>query len=514
MYDTFMAKLWILDWTLFDTWRRVHPWTLTQDRPSSPQQEPWSGYCWQRKAQRRARSCGARQENRPPFGFLWGGMGVVVLARADGSGEVGSLATSSWPADPLPHQDSDSGRSEIWWNENWRWLFVFDCSPRVVSHLGSPASPAWLGLQKGWAGRRARRGWRGPRRRRSTSSFWCLRWTLPGERVRTRKRGTCLTLTSSQACTTSSGGSPSSRMCLLQELKLAASGWIYFPPSASRWEWKTNLFGEKNMLHRKCSNNRDLAAKPAEGAFDAFCPGGVVPSWHELATATPCTSGFALFILSLSLSILSYSLMDNLEGKAVGQSGRGVVAQKTLAKALRLSSSDHPTPPRAKIFGSKNWRIWLTPGGNGHGTGSPEYFKLDRGALDTGDAQGHSPVVDLIVGKLLAQQTAAVIHSLTEYMQEPPSSQNGIICQTWGAEGVQAQSCCMIFSLSGQKRGPARDYIGTLFCVSSFQVRLTLRSELEIWARQSLSRESITSETILAPCNTTVPTLANAHWSW
>ena len=72
----------------------------------------------------------------------------------------------------------------------------------------------------------------------------------------------------------------------------------------------------------------------------------------------------------------------------------------------------------------------MTPGGNGHGTGSPKYFKLDRGALDAGDAQGHSPVVNLIVGKLLAQQTAAVIHSLTEYMQEPPSSQNGIICQT------------------------------------------------------------------------------------
>ena len=105
------------------------------------------------------------------------------------------------------------------------------------------------------------------------------------------------------------------------------------------------------MLHRKCSNNRDLAAKPAEGAFDAFCPGRVVPSWHELASATPCTSGFALFILSLS--ILSYSLMDNLEGKAVGQSGRGVVAQKTFAKALRLSSCDHPTPPGAKNFGSK-----------------------------------------------------------------------------------------------------------------------------------------------------------------
>ena len=122
MYDTFMAKLWMLDWALFDTWRMVHPWTLTQDRPSFPQQEPWSGYCWQRKAQRRARSGGGRQENRPPFGFLWGGRGVVVLARAGGSGEVGSLATSSWPADPLSHQGSDLGRSEIWWNENWSWL--------------------------------------------------------------------------------------------------------------------------------------------------------------------------------------------------------------------------------------------------------------------------------------------------------------------------------------------------------------------------------------------------------
>ena len=35
----------------------------------------------------------------------------------------------------------------------------------------------------------------------------------------------------------------------------------------------------------------------------------------------------------------------------------------------------------------------------------------------------------------------------------------------------------------------------------------TLRREFEICARQSLSRESITSETILAPCKTTVPTL-------
>ena len=47
----------------------------------------------------------------------------------------------------------------------------------------------------------------------------------------------------------------------------------------------------------------------------------------------------------------------------------------------------------------------VRPGGNGHGASSPKYFKLDRGALDTGDAQGHSSVVDLIVRKLLTQQT-------------------------------------------------------------------------------------------------------------
>ena len=43
---------------------------------------------------------------------------------------------------------------------------------------------------------------------------------------------------------------------------------------------------------------------------------------------------------------------------------------------------------------------------------------------------------------------------------------------------------------------------------SRFRSCLTLRRELDIWARQSLSRESITNDTILAPCNTTVPTLA------
>ena len=51
---------------------------------------------------------------------------------------------------------------------------------------------------------------------------------------------TALALTSSQLCTTSSAGSPSSRMWRRHELKLAASGCTYFPPSASRCEWNTN----------------------------------------------------------------------------------------------------------------------------------------------------------------------------------------------------------------------------------------------------------------------------------
>ena len=93
-----------------------------------------------------------------------------------------------------------------------------------------------------------------------------------------------------------------------------------------------------------------FGAKPAERAFDAFCPGRVVPSWHKLAAATPRTSGFALFIISLSLSTVFYSLMDNLKGEAVRQSGWGVVSEETFAKALGLSSSNHPAPP-----GAKNW---------------------------------------------------------------------------------------------------------------------------------------------------------------
>ena len=47
------------------------------------------------------------------------------------------------------------------------------------------------------------------------------------------------------------------------------------------------------MLHKKMlKSQRFWGKKPAEGAFDAFCPGRVVARWHKLAAATPSTSGF------------------------------------------------------------------------------------------------------------------------------------------------------------------------------------------------------------------------------
>lgn len=55
-----------------------------------------------------------------------------------------------------------------------------------------------------------------------------------------------IALTSSQAWVISSGGLPLSFMCLRQELKFAASGWMYLSPGPIRCEWKMNLFGEKN----------------------------------------------------------------------------------------------------------------------------------------------------------------------------------------------------------------------------------------------------------------------------
>jgi hypothetical protein len=49
---------------------------------------------------------------------------------------------------------------------------------------------------------------------------------------------------------TSSGGEPLSFMCLLQELKLAASGCTYLAAGPVRCEWKMNLLGEKKRPHR------------------------------------------------------------------------------------------------------------------------------------------------------------------------------------------------------------------------------------------------------------------------
>ena len=49
-----------------------------------------------------------------------------------------------------------------------------------------------------------------------------------------------------------SGGSPRSFVCLRQELKFAASGCMYLSVSVNkRWEWKTNLFGEKKTAQKE-----------------------------------------------------------------------------------------------------------------------------------------------------------------------------------------------------------------------------------------------------------------------
>lgn len=58
-----------------------------------------------------------------------------------------------------------------------------------------------------------------------------------------------IALTSSQAWVISSGGPPLNFMCRRHELKLAASGCTYLSLGLNRWEWKMNLFGEKNNPH-------------------------------------------------------------------------------------------------------------------------------------------------------------------------------------------------------------------------------------------------------------------------
>ena len=170
----------------------------------------------------------------PPPSGLSEGRAVVFLARAGGSGVAGTLATSSLARALWCHQGSDLGRSEVLKKiENRRWLHVV--AHLVLLHI--------RGLQLhllGWGGRG--KGWI-----REGGGAGGVHWgggqhPLPGAPIEhgliteyeEERQRTGFTLTSSQACTTSSGGSPSSRMCRLHELKLAASGWIYFPPSANR----------------------------------------------------------------------------------------------------------------------------------------------------------------------------------------------------------------------------------------------------------------------------------------
>lgn len=70
--------------------------------------------------------------------------------------------------------------------------------------------------------------------------------------------------------------------------------------------------------------------------------------------------------------------------------GRGVVAEERFAQTLGLSTRDHAAPPR----------------GDRHRPGATEDLQLHRGALDAGDAQCHSPIVDLVVAELFQQRVA------------------------------------------------------------------------------------------------------------
>jgi len=65
-----------------------------------------------------------------------------------------------------------------------------------------------------------------------------------------------------------------------------------------------------------------------------------------------------------------------------------VRAQERLAQPLGFTFGDHAAAPR----------------GDRHGASTPQDLQLHRRALDTRDAQGHPPVVDLVVAVVLQQR--------------------------------------------------------------------------------------------------------------
>ena len=107
----------------------------------------------------------------------------------------------------------------------------------------------------------------------------------------------------------------------------------------------------------------------AVGTLDAFRPGAVVTRGDEIATATPAT------------------FVRHVEGEVLGQLRGTGLLQEGLDQPLGLSLSDHST----------------STGGYRHGSGSAENLQLYGGTLDTGDTQGHTTVVDLVVAVRLEE---------------------------------------------------------------------------------------------------------------
>lgn len=108
----------------------------------------------------------------------------------------------------------------------------------------------------------------------------------------------------------------------------------------------------------------------AVGALDALGPGAVVSGRDETASTAPG------------------AFVGHVEGEIFWKFRRTMVSQEGLAKSLCLALGDHPA----------------APGGYRHGPGSPQDLQLDRGALDAGDPERHTPVVYLVVAVVLQQR--------------------------------------------------------------------------------------------------------------
>lgn len=104
-------------------------------------------------------------------------------------------------------------------------------------------------------------------------------------------------------------------------------------------------------------------------ALDALGPRRIVPRRQKRPAAAPRT------------------LVVHAERKVIGQPWRRIVAQERFAQPFRLAARYHAAAARA----------------DRHRSGAPQNLQLNGRALDAGDAEGHSPVVDFVVAELLEQ---------------------------------------------------------------------------------------------------------------